>query len=144
MQSSEIIKESKDQTTPLCEHFGVCGGCAFQNYSYDKQLIEKQNQINDLFSRIAKIANPPIKPIIGCKDQYYYRNKMEFAYSSNRWIENLNPELEEKNTIALGLHVKNRFDKIVDIADCYINSKISNKIFKFLKEDPKLTLISKS
>ena len=59
----ETIKESADQTNPLCEHFGICGGCAFQNYSYEKQLIEKQTQINDLFTRIAKIPNPPIKPI---------------------------------------------------------------------------------
>ena len=129
----ETIKESNDQTTPLCEHFGICGGCAFQNYNYDKQLIEKQNQINDLFSRIAKIANPPIKPIIGCKDQYYYRNKMEFSYSPNRWIVDLESSTEKNTIDALGLHVKGRFDKIIDINNCHLHGEKSNHIFKFIK-----------
>ena len=88
----EVIKESPNKINPLCEHFGICGGCSFQNYSYKEQLIEKQNQINDLFTRLAKITAPPIKPIIGCENQYYYRNKMEFSYSPNSWIVDLESE----------------------------------------------------
>ena len=129
----EVIKESPNKINPLCEHFGICGGCSFQNYSYKEQLIEKQNQINDLFTRLAKIIAPPIKPIIGCENQYYYRNKMEFSYSPNSWIVDLESENKEKTNDALGLHVKGRFDKIIDINDCHLHGKGSNDIFKFIK-----------
>ena len=129
----EVIKKSKNQIKPLCEHFGVCGGCSFQNYSYEKQLFEKQNQINDLFTRLAKIKNPPIKNIIGCENEYYYRNKMEFSYSPNRWIIDLESKKEQKNDPALGLHVKGRFDKIIDINDCHLHGELSNDILKFIK-----------
>ena len=128
----EIIKKSNDEVNPLCEHFDVCGGCTFQNYKYEKQLNEKQNQINDLFTRLAKINNPPIKPIIGCEKEFYYRNKMEFSYSSNKWIIDLESPIENK-TNALGLHVRGKFDKIVDIKNCYLHSEKANDIFKFIK-----------
>ena len=130
----EIIKESPDQVQPLCDHFGTCGGCSFQNYSYKKQLTEKQNQIKDLFSRIAKVKTPKIKSIIGCEDQYYYRNKMEFSYSPNRWAIDLESTDNEENIDALGLHVKGRFDKIIDINSCHLHGKTSDTIFKFLKK----------
>ena len=130
----EIIKESTDYVEPLCEHFGTCGGCLLQNYNYKKQLDEKQNQIKDLFSRIAKVETPQIKSIIGCEDQYYYRNKMEFSYSPNRWVVDLESIENEESNDALGLHVKGRFDKIIDINDCHLHGEKSNTIFKFLKE----------
>jgi len=127
------IIPSKDEQEPKCTHFGLCGGCSLQNYKYPSQLIEKHNQVEELFNKVLKNKFPKINSIIGCKDEFYYRNKMEFSYSSNRWI--LDKEeigLDKRN--AFGLHVKKRFDKIVDVDNCYIQGKKSNQIFKFIKK----------
>ena len=119
----EVLKKSKDQITPNCEHFGLCGGCSFQNYNYNKQLNEKENQVNDLFIRIAKIDSPNINPIIACKEKYNYRNKMEFSYSPNKWIVDLESKNESMDDDAFGLHVKGRFDKIIDINNCHLHGE---------------------
>ena len=130
----EKIKISDSEVEPRCDHFGVCGGCSSQNLDYKVQLSEKYNQIKDLFIRIGKIKNPPIKKIIGSTNEYNYRNKMEFSYSSNRWKLNLDEKSTEDYSHALGLHVKGRYDKIVDVGDCHINGELANKIYKFLKK----------
>ena len=129
----EKISPSKNEQEPKCTHFGLCGGCTFQNYNYSSQLIEKHNQVEELFNKMLKSKYPKINLIIGCKDEFYYRNKMEFSYSSNRWVVDKNDiEVDRRN--AFGLHVKKRFDKIVDIDNCYIQGKKSNQIFRFIKK----------
>ena len=133
--SIENIKASKHSTEPICEHFGVCGGCSFQNLNYNEQLNQKSIQVRDLFTRIGGIESPNINKIIGCNEYYNYRNKMEFSYSSNKWIVNLESHDEDKDKNAFGLHVKGRFDKIVDINDCHITGKLSNQIFKSIKSE---------
>ena len=100
----EKIESSKDEVEPICNHFGICGGCAFQNYNYTSQLTEKHNQVKELFDKMIKSSHPKINSIIGCEDEYYYRNKMEFSYSSNRWILDTNNSIENTNP-AFGLHV---------------------------------------
>jgi len=129
----EKIKKSKKSVDPRCEHFGVCGGCSFQNLNYNDQLSQKNTQVKDLFTRIGGIQSPPINKIIGCDNQYNYRNKMEFSYSSNKWIVNFDENDNNENLNAFGLHVRGRYDKIVDINECHINGNLTNKIFKLLK-----------
>ena len=129
----EKIESSKDEVKPICNHFAICGGCAFQNYNYTSQLTEKHNQVKELFDKMIKSSYPKINSIIGCENEYYYRNKMEFSYSSNRWILDTNNSIENTNP-AFGLHVKKRFDKIVDISSCHIQSKKSDEIFNFIKK----------
>ena len=126
----EKIKTSKDEVDPICNHFGICGGCTFQNYNYLSQLTEKNNQVKELFDKMIKSSYPKINLILGCKDEYYYRNKMEFSYSSNRWVDDSIKNIKP----AFGLHVKKRFDKIVDISSCHIQSKKSDEIFNFIKK----------
>lgn len=129
----EKIITSKDEQPPLCDHFGVCGGCTFQNYNYASQLIQKHNQVKELFNKMLNCQFPEINTIIGCKKEFHYRNKMEFSYSPNRWVIDKDNVDKNKNN-AFGLHVKKRFDKIVDISNCYIQSKKSNQILKFIKK----------
>ena len=129
----EKIKKSKKSVDPRCEHFGACGGCSFQNLNYNDQLSQKNTQVKDLFTRIGGIQTPPINKIIGCDNQYNYRNKMEFSYSSNKWIVNLDENDNNENLNAFGLHVRGRYDKIVDINECHINGNLTNKIFKLLR-----------
>ena len=130
----EIIKSSKFQVTPKCSHFGVCGGCSFQNYLYNNQLAQKKEQVENLFDKLGGLKKIPIKPIIGCDNQYNYRNKMEFTYSPNKWILDYNKSTNYKQENALGLHVKNRFDKIVDIDNCYLHTQLSDSLLSVIKK----------
>ena len=72
----ENIEASKHSTDSICEHFGICGGCSFQNLNYNEQLNQKNMQVRDLFTRIGGITSPNVHKIIGCKEHYNYRNKI--------------------------------------------------------------------
>ncbi len=83
----EVLSPSPDAVEAPCAHFGVCGGCATQNLAYEVQLAQKQAQVGDLFARMGGFTEVEVQSIIGCKDTLYYRNKMEFTYSTGcgRW-----------------------------------------------------------
>ena len=120
---------SEDRVAPFCEHFGVCGGCKWQHINYDTQLTFKRQQVVDQFERIAKVPIPEVKPILGSEKSQYYRNKLDFTFSDNRWLtrSEIDSGAEfERN--ALGFHVPRRFDKIVDIHHCYLQGGISNDV----------------
>ncbi len=105
----KTLKKSTDEITPECEHFNWCGGCTIQQLEYQKQLYYKQKQIFNILQKIGKIENPDINPIIGCSKIFYYRNKMEYAFSGNPWYI----ADESYDNIIIGLHVPKRFDKIL-------------------------------
>lgn len=117
------------RTEPFCGHFGVCGGCKWQHVTYESQLQYKHRQVVDNLTRIAKVDLPPIRPILPSADTTYYRNKLEFTFSSNRWLtaEEISSR-EDLDRQALGFHVPRRFDKIVDIEHCYLQPDPSNAI----------------
>jgi 23S rRNA (uracil1939-C5)-methyltransferase len=126
---------SKDRVTPFCEHFGVCGGCKWQHINYETQLSFKRQQVVDQFERIAKIPIPEVRPIIGSSSTQYYRNKLDFTFSDNRWLTREEIDSgEEFERNALGFHVPKRFDKIVDIQHCYLQGGISNNIRNRLRK----------
>ncbi len=126
---------SKDRSEPFCEHFGVCGGCKWQHIDYALQKSYKQQQVIDNLSRIGKVALPEISPILGSAETRYYRNKLDFTFSNNRWLtwEEIDSGREfEKN--ALGFHIPKRFDKIIDIEHCYLQDGISNDVRNSLRD----------
>jgi 23S rRNA (uracil1939-C5)-methyltransferase len=125
-----IVSSSPDRIEPVCEHFGICGGCKWQNLSYSAQLTYKQKQVFDSFTRIAKVEIPEMKEIAGSAKQYYYRNKLEFTFSNKRWLttEEMAEEKEGKVMDALGFHIPKMFDKILDIKHCYLQEEPSNSI----------------
>ena len=127
-----ILKESPYQIEPKCTHFEDCGGCSFQNYDYQKQLQEKETQVKDLLKHITGLKSTKIKKIKKAKEIYNYRNKMEFTFSNDPWFEKYNPK--EKKELCLGLHPKGRFDKTIDLENCEIQSKISNKIVDIVRD----------
>ncbi len=117
------------RTEPFCQHFGVCGGCKWQHITYEAQLGYKHQQVVDSLTRIAKVALPPIRPILPSARTTYYRNKLEFTFSSNRWLTPAEMAArEDLERSALGFHVPRRFDKIVDIEHCYLQPDPSNAI----------------
>lgn len=121
---------SPDRIAPECSHFGICGGCRWQHLPYGQQLLYKEKQVADSLSRIGKVTLPPLSPIIGSGNVYFYRNKLEFTFSDRRW---LTPEelasgepLEKEN--ALGFHIPGLFDKVLDITKCHLQPDPSNEI----------------
>lgn len=127
----ELLQPSQFRVEPKCIHFGVCGGCVLQNMAYAAQLSSKQNIIIETIERIAKINTNEISPIISSDDLFFYRNKMEFSFSDKRWLINGVDYSEEEKNFALGLHFPGRFDKIVQIEECLLQSDFSNKIRNF-------------
>ena len=126
---------SEDRVDPFCSHFGVCGGCKWQHIQYETQLNAKRQQVVDQFERIAKVPLPEVLPILGSESNRYYRNKLEFTFSNNRWLtreEIDSGQAFERN--ALGFHVPKRFDKIVDIQHCYLQGGLSNDIRNSLRQ----------
>jgi 23S rRNA (uracil1939-C5)-methyltransferase len=131
-----INKSSEFRTSPPCEHFGICGGCKWQNMDYKQQLTYKQKQVFDAFTRIGKLEFTEISPIIPSQKIYNYRNKMEFAFSSKMWLtdEQIKSAENFPNRNALGFHLPGMFDKILDINKCYLQESPSNEIRNFVKE----------
>jgi 23S rRNA (uracil1939-C5)-methyltransferase len=126
---------SKDRIVPVCQHFGACGGCKWQNMNYEKQLFYKNQEVFNNLKRIGKIALPEFEPILGSKQQFFYRNKMEFGFSDTRWLTDAEIQSGatfEKN--ALGFHIPRMWDKILDIEKCHLQEDPSNAIRNRIKE----------
>jgi len=123
-------KYAENRAVPFCTHFGICGGCRWQNMRYEDQLYYKQKQVVDNFTRIAKIENPRILPILPSENTTYYRNKLEYTFSNRRWLtgDDLKLEPSQNDQNALGFHIPLLFDKILDIDHCYLQKEPSNVI----------------
>ncbi len=122
-------KYSDLRIDPVCEHFGSCGGCKWQNLAYSSQLVFKQQQVLDHLTRIGKVELPEILPIMGSAQIERYRNKIEFTFSNKKWLTKDQvdtDEIIERN--ALGFHVPRLFDKIVDIDTCHLMAGPANAI----------------
>lgn len=131
-----IVTPSPDRLEAFCSHFGVCGGCKWQPLPYEMQLKAKQQQIYDQLVRIGHLDVPEIKPIIGSERTTYYRNKLEYSFSSKRWIfSDENPDtMSAEDRCGLGFHVGKYFDKVLDIKNCYLQRDPSNDIRLFVKQ----------
>ena len=122
-----VIHESPFGVQAPCLHFGVCGGCKVQNLTYEEQLNQKAQQVEEIFRRLGEYPDFKLSKIIGAENIFHYRNKMEFTFSPYPWIIYDKPE-EELKPFALGLHIPGRFDKILNISDCHIQPEIGNKL----------------
>ena len=132
----KMKKPSEHRLKPFCEHFGLCGGCKWQPLPYEMQLQAKQQQVWDQLVRLGHLYIPAISPIIGSDNTRYYRNKLEFTFSSRRWFgKDEDPELlSEKEQYGLGFHVGRFFDKVLDIRHCWLQRDPSNDIRNFIRE----------
>ncbi len=121
---------SQHRVEPICEHFGVCGGCKWQNMKYSQQLHYKQNEVFNHLLRIGKIELPELEPILGSQKQFFYRNKMEFSFSNSRWLteKEIGSDEDLGNRNALGFHIPKMWDKILDINKCHLQGDPSNAI----------------
>jgi len=126
---------SPDRVTPKCTHFGLCGGCKWQNMRYETQLFYKRKQVIDNFQRIGKFPFPEVKPILASDAVFAYRNKVEYTFSNKRWLEKEEMDcVETLNTNGLGFHLPSMFDKILDIQHCYLHDERGNAIRNAVKQ----------
>lgn len=127
---------SERRVEPVCEYFGECGGCKWQFMNYESQLEFKENEVRNNLVRLGKIELPEGLPILGSKEQYFYRNKMEFSFSSKRWIRQKEVDSQEElnNRDALGFHIPGAWDKILDIDQCHLQEDPSNEIRNFVRD----------
>jgi len=126
---------SKERTEPFCQHFGVCGGCQWQMLPYDKQLFYKRQQVEDNLKRIGKVQLPEIPAALGADETKWYRNKLEYTFSSKRFVpanEFVKDEVNELN--AAGFHAKGLFDKVVEIERCWLQAEPTNTIRKTIAD----------
>jgi 23S rRNA (uracil1939-C5)-methyltransferase len=126
----KLHSPSDKRTEPFCSHFGICGGCRWQNMKYEDQLFYKQKQVEDNFRRIGKFEFPPLMPIIPSENTQYYRNKLEYTFSERRWLTSKDMRMvpNDKGMLSLGFHVPLIFDKILDIEHCYLQPSPSDNL----------------
>jgi len=127
---------SDKRVEPVCEHFGVCGGCKWQFMNYSDQLFYKQKEVTNNLIRIGHLDLPEVTPIAGSKKTYFYRNKMEFSFSDSRWLteEELKSDEEFTDKNACGFHIPGMWDKILDIKKCHLQEEPSNKIRNAIRD----------
>lgn len=130
----EVVTPSEKRVNPICSHFGICGGCKWQNLDYAAQLSFKQNMVTNAFKHLAGIQHYKSEPIVGCSNIYHYRNKLEYTFSNKRWFTTDEMHLTEpSSTHGLGFHVPGRFDKVLDINTCHLMDNRHNEIRNFIK-----------
>jgi 23S rRNA (uracil1939-C5)-methyltransferase len=134
---TEIKKLSPDRTTPFCIHFGLCGGCSWQHIGYDKQLQYKQQQAVDHLERIGGLDLPAIMPIVGSAKTRYYRNKLDYTFSAQRWftweeMAEKKAKLGEGEKLptepGLGYHIPRKYDLVFDVKECHLQPNPSDAI----------------
>ena len=125
-----IVTPSPKRIAPKCEHFGLCGGCKWQNVPYSEQIAYKERQVREQLTRIGKIELPDFDPIKGSAKTEGYRNKLDFGCSNKRWLtsEQLKDETLDKATPAIGFHITGAFDKILPINKCWLMDDLHNEI----------------
>ena len=136
---TDIVEYSPDRTEPFCIHFGLCGGCSWQHIQYETQLLYKQKQVVDNLERIGGLTLPEVTPIFPSSKTRFYRNKLDFTFSAQRWLT-----WDELETVkagkmedepALGYHIPRKYDKVFDVSQCHLQSDPSNAIRLAAREE---------
>lgn len=134
-EMATLHQPSPLRITPFCQHFGVCGGCKWQQLPYEEQLKMKQQQVYDQLTRIGKVALPEFRPILGSVKTKEYRNKLDFGCANKRYLTK--EEIEQlphdesqslKDLPAIGFHITGAFDKILPIEKCWLMDDVQNQI----------------
>ncbi|NLI83671.1 MAG: 23S rRNA (uracil(1939)-C(5))-methyltransferase RlmD [Deltaproteobacteria bacterium] len=128
-----VISQSPGRSEPFCSHFGVCGGCRWQDLAYAEQLHWKREHALECLTHLAGLKGVPVDSAVPSPATTFYRNKMEFTFSDRRWL--LPEEIEQEGTcfrrdFALGLHIPGHFDKVFNVEECFLQSAASTEILR--------------
>ena len=123
-------------TKPTCSHFSECGGCKWQQMTYESQVKFKEKAISDAFSRIAKVPVGQMMPIMVSPKQFYYRNKLEYSFSALPWLtkDDINSSETLKKLPAAGFHPAENFAKVVPVEKCHLQPEPTNEIRNFIRD----------
>ncbi len=120
-----VLDQSPHYVPPRCRHFGLCGGCRWQDLAYEAQLQWKQQHVRECLAQLAGLRPEDVAAVAPSPELWYYRNKMEFTFAPRPWL----PEAElaagadpEAQGAALGLHVPGSFQRVFDVAECHLQS----------------------
>lgn len=127
----EIIEKSNARREAICKYFGLCGGCKLQDMIYEEQLRVKKSFVEESLKRIGKIENPFVNEPIPAEEEYFYRNKMEYSFAK-RWLFKGVTYDEREKEFALGFHIPNQYEKVINLDYCYLQSDFSNQIRNFI------------
>ena len=132
----EWTERSTERVEPFCRHFGVCGGCKWQNFSYAGQLREKERIVRDALTRIGKVEVGEWEPILGSEETSFYRNKLEFGVANRRWLtaEEVAAEGVTNEANVIGFHKAGAYDKLIDIERCHLQHGPSNELRNGIRE----------
>jgi 23S rRNA (uracil1939-C5)-methyltransferase len=119
------LEQSPAYEPPFCPHFGLCGGCQWQDVAYAEQLYWKRVHVQECLRHLAGLSPQTILPPVASPQQRYYRNKMEFTFAARAWQPS--DDLKSGKTsplegCALGLHVGASFDQIFNLEHCFLQS----------------------
>ena len=128
-----LKQASPMRVEPVCSHFGTCGGCKWQCMSYEAQLRYKQQQVRDNLERLGHVDTTQMRPICGSERIFEYRNKLEFTFSSKRWLA-VGEQRSDDDPGAVGFHVPQVFDKVLPIERCHLQAEPSNDIRMALRD----------
>jgi 23S rRNA (uracil1939-C5)-methyltransferase len=126
-----IRQFSPDRSEPFCIHFGLCGGCSWQHIQYETQLKYKQKQVVDNLERIGGLELPYISPILASEKTRFYRNKLDYTFSAQRWLTREELHADDgrgQGEVALGYHIPRKYDLVFDVKECHLQPDPSNAI----------------
>ena len=115
-----LERASIEDREPVCPHFGMCGGCAYQTMSYENQLALKEGQVKALLDSVLEPDSYIWDGIKGSPVLTGYRNKMEYSFGDEY----------KGGPLALGMHKKGSFHDIVTVDSCQITSGDYNQILR--------------
>jgi 23S rRNA (uracil1939-C5)-methyltransferase len=116
-----LLEQGPDRVAAPCRHFGVCGGCRFQDYAYDRQIAAKEAQVRDALARLGHFSDPPVESIVPAVEQYGYRNKLEYSFAPG------------EEGLVLGFHRAGRWDEVIDVEECLLTTDVGNAIREAVK-----------
>ncbi len=136
-QPRHFHEKSPHRQEPFCDHFENCGGCQWQHFAYEAQLIYKEKKVRDNLQRIGDLKDFEFYPILGAEKTRHYRNKMEYSFSAKRWItqEEIDRGGDIENKGGLGFYRSGSFEKVTDLEQCHLQPKPGNEIRNFIKEE---------
>lgn len=111
-----LLEPGPGRVDAPCRHFGVCGGCRFQDLAYERQLDAKHEQVRDALVRLGGFASPPLEPIVAARTVYGYRNKLEYSFAPG------------EEGLVLGFHRAGRWDEVIDVEECLLTTDVGNAV----------------
>ena len=125
-----LLEPSPHRVEPVCKHFGLCGGCKWQNLAYETQLMYKAGQVRDALVRLGgmDLSDVEIQEPLGAPRTYAFRNKLEFTFTNRRWLTTDELTNDELNRNGLGFHLPGRFERVVHLEECHLMDPLMNEI----------------